>query len=73
MTLSEYRSRHSLSRAAFGRLVGVTPSTALRWEDGSIFPSPAALAKISEVTGAQVTANDFVAARTAATAPAVAK
>ena len=63
MNLPAFRESRRLSAAEFGRRAGVAHSTVLRWEDGSTFPSRRALARIAEITGGEVTPNDFMAAR----------
>jgi transcriptional regulator with XRE-family HTH domain len=59
MGLREYRRLKNLSAVEFGRLVGVTHSTVLRWEDGKIFPAAESLQKIQSVTNGAVTPNDL--------------
>lgn len=59
MGLKDYRKANSLSAAEMGRLLGVTHSTILRWEDGKMSPSAHFIRKINEVTRGAVTANDL--------------
>lgn len=59
MGLKEYRLANKLSAVEMGRLLGVTHSTVLRWEDGKICPTGDSVAAILRVTKGQVTPNDL--------------
>jgi len=59
MGLKEYRLANNLTAAQMGALCGVSHTTILRWEDGSMLPRGEAVKTIVRVTGGQVTANDL--------------
>lgn len=59
MTQNEYRAENHLTLEEFGALIGVDLSTAGRYEAGIRTPGPKIMAKIHEVTGGQVTPNDY--------------
>ena len=61
--LSSYRKRRNLTLAAFGDLVGVKPSTILRYETGAQHPRPAIAARIVNVTAGEVTLADLYSVR----------
>lgn len=56
--LRAWREANKLSRAQLGERLGVTPVAIGRYEQGRV-PEPAVLQKIIEVSGGEVTANDF--------------
>ncbi|MEY4952372.1 MAG: putative antitoxin of bacterial toxin-antitoxin system, YdaS/YdaT [Pseudomonadota bacterium] len=58
MELKEYRRLRGLSRASFGRLVGVTGMQVWRWETGRSMPKPPVVDAIRSGTGGAVTAED---------------
>ena len=58
MKLKDYRLLRKLSRAAFGKLVGVTGLQVWRWETGRSFPKTPMIDTIRAGTGGAVTAED---------------
>jgi len=60
MTLREWREKKGLTMVELARMLGVDKSAVSRWESGERFPSRRSLKKIAEVTGGEVTANDFL-------------
>lgn len=69
MTLADYLNDRRISAAEFAEKLGVHRSTVSRWilppsEDGETFrPSWDQIAKIMDLTGGLVTANDFMPKR----------
>ena len=59
MRLSAYLEKHKISAAAFGREIGVTRSTVIRWTTGVRSPNSAAMQAIINATKGQVSADDF--------------
>jgi hypothetical protein len=59
MQLADYLEKNELSDAAFARLIGVERQAVGRYKLGERFPERQILLKNFEVTGGQVTANDF--------------
>lgn len=59
MTLTEYFQKGQMTRQAFAAAVGVSPVTVYRWERGHRLPVKH-FVRIAEVTGNEVTPNDFV-------------
>ena len=72
MTLSDYLTRHSLTASEFGRRLGVSHSTVLRWCSGDHAPSLATIRRIEEATGGAVTVQDFMPGAAPVPAPAAA-
>ena len=69
MNLASYIEGLGISVAEFGRLIDVpNRQTVHKYVRGERFPPPATLARIREVTGGRVTADDFVAQHTAPSA-----
>lgn len=62
MKLKDYRKLRSLTRADFGKLVGITGISVWRIETGRSFPRASTSRKIQEVTGGAVTVADHSAA-----------
>ena len=60
MKLSEYRAKKKLTLAVLAEMVGVSESTISRYETGHRRPEWPVLARITEITAGDVTANDFV-------------
>ncbi len=63
MHLREYlegSDGRKLPAATFARLMGVATATVLRWANGTLTPSPAAMRKMYEVTKGQVRPDDMV-------------
>lgn len=61
MLLQDYRVKtRNISRAKAGQELGVDGITIWRWEAGKSIPEAANIRKISEWSGGQVTANDFI-------------
>jgi transcriptional regulator with XRE-family HTH domain len=58
MKLDQYLTELGLTEAEFARLTGLYQSTIHRLKRGQI-PGPATMARIAEVTGGKVSANDF--------------
>ncbi len=69
MTLEQYRRQNRLTYQRLADLIGLTGAGAVhtvhRYAVGIRFPPPAVLRRIREVTGAAVTADDFVNQHTA--------
>lgn len=61
--LREYRSAHGLSQENFARSVGVQKAAISRIEQGKRIPSMSLISRICEVTGGELTANDFMPER----------
>lgn len=74
MTLPDYLTQSGLTASAFAALVGVNVSTVTRWARGERWPRPEQIIRVEQVTGGQVTAQDFLppAAPAAAATEAVA-
>lgn len=58
MTLETYLAANGLKETDFAKLIGVEQSTVNRLKRGSM-PTREVMARIFEVTGGQVTGNDF--------------
>lgn len=58
MTLSQYLEERKISQQAFAQQIGVDPISVYRWCKGDRFPREH-IQKIMELTGGEVTANDF--------------
>lgn len=58
--LKRYRERRGLSQEEFGRLIGTTKVTISRFETGAREPTLRTIKKIMDVTGGELTANDFM-------------
>ena len=56
--LKAYRKARGLTMEEFARKVGVQRAAVSKWERGSI-PRPEIMRRIVEVTGGEVTAQDF--------------
>lgn len=65
MTLTEYFHTGNHNRQDFAAALGVDPVSVYRWEKGTRLPVRH-FARIAEVTGGAVTANDFVQPQEAA-------
>jgi transcriptional regulator with XRE-family HTH domain len=59
MQLATYLDENGISDAAFARSIGVERQAVGRYRSGERFPEKVILLRIFEVTGGQVTANDF--------------
>ena len=59
MKLADYLESNSLSRAEFAEKISVSPEAVRRYVTGERAPDKERLIKIAEVTGGEVTANDF--------------
>lgn len=59
MQLATYLDDNKISDAAFARSIGVERQAVGRYRAGERFPEKAILLRIFDVTGGQVTANDF--------------
>lgn len=59
MTLSEYMRNSQLDDEAMASLLGCSAGAVKKWRYGERVPRPDQLKRIAEVTGHQVTANDF--------------
>lgn len=66
MKLAEWIKAKGLTRARFAEMIEVSPGMVTVYCDGSSWPSRAAAKRISEVTGGEVTPNDFLDAPQAA-------
>ncbi len=62
MQLKDYRALRNLTRAAFGKLVGITGIQVWRIETGRCFPRAATARAITAATAGAVTAADHSAA-----------
>jgi transcriptional regulator with XRE-family HTH domain len=60
MKLASYLETNKIPDSAFAEAIGVTRQAVYRYRTGDRFPERPVLAKISEATGGEVTANDFV-------------
>ena len=69
MKLSAYLSSNELSDAEFAAAIGVERQAVHRYRSGLRVPTKAVLTKIFEVTGGQVSANDFFDFGDASSAP----
>ena len=61
MKLSDYLLREGMTYAAFGELVGSSDEAVRQWAIGGRMPRPAAMQKISALTGGAVSPADFYA------------
>ena len=68
MMLSDYLRENNLTLAEFAERVSVVHTTVMRWANGTLFPSAAAMRRIHAATDGQVTANDLLAAQQEANA-----
>jgi predicted transcriptional regulator len=59
MKLADYLQHHSIHPADFAKSIGVSRETVRRYMVGDRRPELEKLHKIAEVTGGEVTANDF--------------
>lgn len=59
MDLRDYLARENLTSAAFGRIIGVSRMTALRYAARDRVPKPAVMARIVRATKGAVLPNDF--------------
>lgn len=59
MKLNDWIIKSEITNAEFASKVGVTRQAMWRYRMGERMPKPAVIAKIHEVTGGAVTANDF--------------
>ena len=65
MKLTEFFDLGTMTRQEFAAATGVDPVSVYRWEKGQRVPTRH-FARIAEVTGNRVTANDFVQPQEAA-------
>lgn len=65
MRLAAYLEEKKISAAAFGRQVGVTRSTVIRWTTGDRSPNSAAMQAIIDATGGKVRPDDFFVVKAA--------
>jgi len=61
MKLDEWLIKEKLTQVAFAERLGVHPVTVSKWASDKMMPRRGQFRKISQVTGNQVTANDFMA------------
>lgn len=61
MKLNSWMEREKLGNEAMGALIGVHPVSVSKYRQGKMVPRPGLMAKIIELTGGDVTANDFFA------------
>lgn len=66
MTLRDYLAAEKLSFSEFGRRIGTSHETVRRYVSGDRTPHWRIMQKIVLVTGAKVTANDFLERNVAA-------
>jgi DNA-binding transcriptional regulator YdaS (Cro superfamily) len=59
MHIETYLIKNKLESSKFAELIGVSYQSVYKYITGERRPRPNILAKISEATGGQVTANDF--------------
>lgn len=59
MDLDSYLSREGISNAAFAEQIGVDPSSVWRFRQGARIPRRETMQKIVDLTGGDVTPNDF--------------
>jgi len=60
MQLKTYLEKDNTTQEQFAETLGVAQATVNRWINGTRMPRPAHMRRIAEVTGGEVTANDFV-------------
>lgn len=58
--LAGWLAERQMTQEQFAELVGSTQGSVARWISGLRTPRPAQVRKIKEITGGQVTANDFM-------------
>jgi DNA-binding transcriptional regulator YdaS (Cro superfamily) len=68
MKLTDFLASEKMTRADFACRIGVHPVTVSKWCSGAMRPGWAAIERIQAVTEGRVTAQDFMAAPTAAAA-----
>lgn len=61
MKLGDWIKDRKMTLEAFGHVVSADKSTVSRWVDGTVVPRPSKMREITEATGGEVTANDFMA------------
>lgn len=59
MRLVKWMAKAGLRPDTLAPKIGVTPTAVYRYLDGSRIPDPPIMAKIREVSGGRVTADDF--------------
>lgn len=59
MKLIDYMKLHGKTDQDIAAAVGKTPSGVRKWMYGERIPRPDQMRKITEITGGEVTANDF--------------
>ncbi len=59
MDLDSYLSREGISNATFAEQIGVDPSSVWRFRQGARIPRRETMQKIVDLTGGDVTPNDF--------------
>ncbi len=59
MTLAEWIQRERLTISFAAERIGVARSQVYRWLHGKDMPRPAVVVRIANITGGDVTANDF--------------
>lgn len=59
MRLAEYLEEKKISDSAFAAQIGTSTQSVHRYKSGQRFPRPKILSKIFEISGGQITANDF--------------
>lgn len=69
MTLAEYLDKAETSDTAFAEMIGVSRQALHRYKTGERRPEWNVLERIRDVTGGQVTPNDFLDAPARETAP----
>ena len=60
MKLKAYLAKNEISERVFGERIGTSQASVNRYCNGRV-PEPETMRKIIEVTGGEVTANDFYA------------
>lgn len=64
MRLGDWLQTNRITHEAFGAMIGRGHSSVTRYVNGGRMPNRSTLARISEATAGQVTANDFVSTET---------
>jgi DNA-binding transcriptional regulator YdaS (Cro superfamily) len=61
MLLKDWLDREKMKRTHFAERIGVSSSYVTQICDGTLWPGREIVGRIAEVTGGEVTANDFMA------------
>jgi predicted transcriptional regulator len=61
MKLSDYLAANRITNEGFAKMLGTSQPAVSRYVTGKRVPRPQHIRRISEITGGEVTANDFMA------------